>query len=72
MEDFKLLNGVTIPKIGFGTYKSVEGEDKETILRALRCGYRHLDTAAFYGNEEILGKSLRESGIPRDELFITS
>lgn len=72
MEDFKLLNGVTIPKIGFGTYKSVEGEDKETILRALRCGYRHLDTAAFYGNEEILGNSWRESGVPRDELFITS
>ena len=72
MEDFKLLNGVTIPKIGFGTYKSVEGEDKETILRALRCGYRHLDTAAFYGNEEILGNSWRESGVTRDELFITS
>ena len=72
MEDFKLLNGVTIPKIGFGTYKSVEGNDKEVILRALRCGYRHLDTAAFYGNEEILGKSVKESGVPRDELFITS
>ena len=51
MENFKLWNGVEIPAIGFGTYKSTVEEGKTVILRALEAGYRHLDTAAFYGNE---------------------
>lgn len=72
MENFKLWNGVEIPAIGFGTYKSTVEEGKTVILRALEAGYRHLDTAAFYGNEELIGESIKDSKIPRDQLFLTS
>ena len=72
MDNFKLSNGVEIPVIGFGTYKSVAGEDKTVISQAIECGYRHFDTAAFYDNEEIVGQALKESGIPRNEFFLTS
>lgn len=72
MENRILSNGVAIPEIGFGTYKSVAGEDKEVIKNAVLQGYRHLDSAAFYNNEVILGESVRESGIKREEMFITT
>ena len=72
MENYTLSNGVTIPKIGFGTYKSIIGDDKAVIERALLNGYRHLDTAAFYKNEDAVGESIKNSGIMREDLFLTT
>ena len=71
MEKRKLSNNVEIPVIGYGTYKAA-AEDKSVITKALKSGYYHLDTAAFYGNEDIVGESVRLSKIPREELFLTS
>ena len=69
---FTLANGVEIPAVGFGTYKAADNTDEAIISEAIRHGYRHLDTAAFYFNEEAVGKAVRESGIPREEFFLTS
>ena len=69
---FTLANGVEIPAVGFGTYKAAADNDEAIISEAIRQGYRHLDTAAFYFNEEAVGKAVRESGIPREEFFLTS
>lgn len=69
---FTLGNGVEIPAVGFGTYKTVNGQDETVICEAIRQGYRHFDTASFYFNEEAVGKAVKKSGIPRDEFFITS
>ena len=69
---FTLANGVEIPAVGFGTYKAADGQDEAVISEAIRQGYRHLDTASAYLNEEAVGKAVRESGIPREEFFITS
>ncbi len=68
---FTLANGVEIPAVGFGTYKAVS-QDEKVVSEAIAQGYRHLDTAAFYKNEEAVGKAVRESGIDRKEFFITS
>lgn len=68
-----LHNGVKMPQLGFGVFKVKNGsETVESVKKALEAGYRHIDTAAIYGNEEGVGKAIRESGIPREELFITS
>ena len=73
MEQYVILqNGVKMPRIGYGTYKCTDGSDERVVRMALDAGYRRLDTAAFYGNEEYVGKAVRESGIPRKELFLTS
>ena len=72
MKNIVLNNGVKIPNIGFGTYKSTVENGSRVILDAIRAGYRHLDTAALYENEEEVGEGWKESGIPRDEFFITS
>lgn len=69
---FTLWNGVKMPRIGYGTYKSTDGSDERIVRMALEAGYRLLDTAAAYENEEQVGKAVRESGIPREELFLTS
>ncbi len=69
---FTLANGAEIPAVGYGTFKVKEGNPEEIILNALNCGYRHLDTAKDYGNEEAVGKALRKSGLDRSEVFITS
>ena len=66
---FVLDKGVELPFTGFGTYKV---NDEKTILDALECGYRHLDTARRYENEKIIGNALKDCGIPRRELFLTS
>ena len=72
-EHFTLANGVTIPKIGFGTWQIKEGEEAYRSTRyALEIGYRHIDTAAAYGNEKSIGQAIKDSGIPRNELFITT
>ncbi len=68
-----LANGVQMPLFGLGVFMSKEGLEVESaVTAALEVGYRHIDTAAVYGNERGVGKAVRESGIPRDEIFITS
>ncbi|MFQ5834093.1 MAG: aldo/keto reductase [Candidatus Thorarchaeota archaeon] len=74
-QDTKLTlnNGVKIPVLGLGTYLSSEGErTKRAILEALAVGYRHFDTAAFYRNEKTIGAAITESGIDREEVFVTT
>lgn len=72
-EKVTLHNGVEMPVFGLGVYKIEEGQQIEnTIKTALNLGYRLIDTAAFYQNEEGVGKAIKNSGIPREELFITT
>ncbi len=72
-DTFVLYNGVQIPCIGYGTYKMTDSEQTtNAILNAIECGYRHIDTAAFYQNERNVGQAVRECGLKREELFITS
>lgn len=72
-DTFSLSNDVTIPKVGFGTWQIPAGDDVYAAVRAaLDAGYRHIDTALAYGNEEGVGRAVRDSGIARDELFITT
>ncbi|WP_444900102.1 aldo/keto reductase [Microbulbifer sp. VAAC004] len=73
----ELNNGVEIPQIGMGmaaigSWQQDGGFVTEVILKAMAIGYRHFDTASLYGNERALGRAIKESGIPRSELFITS
>ena len=70
--NFTLSNGVKIPAVGYGTYLSTENNGKQTILDAFEAGYRYIDTARFYQNEKEIGEAIKESGIPRDEIFICS
>ena len=69
---FELSNGVRIPRIGFGTWQSRDGEGVAAVKSALEAGYRLIDTAAAYGNELSVGAAIRESCVPRDQIFITS
>ncbi|GKU24999.1 aldo/keto reductase [Clostridium folliculivorans] len=70
---YKLSNGVEIPCVGLGTWQAENGEIAISSVRdALEAGYRHIDTAAGYKNEESVGIAVKESGIPREEIFITS
>jgi diketogulonate reductase-like aldo/keto reductase len=72
-DTFALGNGVRIPQVGFGTWQIPDGpETYDSVRVALDAGYRHLDTAAAYGNEASVGRAVRDSGIPRDEIFITT
>lgn len=72
MNSITLANGVEMPLLGFGVYQ-VTPEETETItLNALNSGYRHIDTAAGYFNEVEVGKAIRESGIERNEIFVTT
>jgi methylglyoxal/glyoxal reductase len=69
----KLNNGVEIPQLGLGVYQSAPGRTTQRVVRyALNIGYRHIDTAYIYGNESDVGKAVHESGIQRDEVFITT
>ena len=67
-----LNNGVRIPQLGFGVYKIPEAATRDAVLTAFAAGYRHVDTAALYRNERGVGEAIRESGLPRDEVFVTS
>jgi diketogulonate reductase-like aldo/keto reductase len=72
-ETYTLSNGVKIPKIGFGTWQIEDGEDAyRSVMLALKNGYRHIDTAQGYQNEESVGRAIRDSKIPREEIFVTS
>ena len=72
-DTFKLSNGVEIPCVGFGTFRTPNGEVAvRAVKEAIAAGYRHIDTAAVYGNERSVGAAIRESGIDRKDIFITS
>ena len=73
VDTFTLNNGVKIPCIGFGTWQTPDGEAAVNAVKAaLAAGYRHIDAAAVYGNEASVGKGIKESGVPRENIFITS
>jgi 2,5-diketo-D-gluconate reductase A len=67
-----LNNGVEIPQLGFGVFQIKPEDTTEATLAALEVGYRHIDTAEMYGNEKEVGEAIRRSGIPRDQIFVTS
>jgi len=68
-----LNNQVKMPQLGFGVFRSAEGKETYQAVRwALEAGYRHIDTAMIYGNEESVGKAIHDSGIPRAEIFLTT
>ena len=71
-DKISLNNGYSIPCIGFGTYKTPEEEVCDAVKTAVQAGYRHIDTASYYFNESGVGRAVRECGIPREELFVTS
>jgi len=67
-----LGNGLQVPLVGLGTYKIPNEEMHSVLEKAFKCGYRKIDTARYYQNEEVIGKAISEIGIPRNELFITT
>ncbi|KAI7857921.1 NADP-dependent oxidoreductase domain-containing protein [Circinella umbellata] len=69
---FKLNTGSTIPAIGFGTWQSQPDDAYNSVLTAIKIGYRHIDTAVYYNNEKEIGRAIKDSGIPRKEFFITT
>jgi diketogulonate reductase-like aldo/keto reductase len=72
-EQFRLGNGVTIPALGFGTWQIPNGRAAyDAVARALADGYRHIDTARAYGNEAAVGRAIADSGLGREEVFITT
>lgn len=72
-DTYTLNNGVEIPVIGFGTWQTPDGQVAEdSVATALQAGYRHIDTAAAYGNEESVGRGIKKSGVNRHDIFLTS
>ncbi len=71
---FVLNNGQRVPAVGLGTFQGDEGNSlvKKAVKLALALGYRHIDGAHAYGNEKEIGEAIKESGIPRQEIFVTS
>jgi len=73
MNHVVLENGVQVPQLGLGVFQAQEGDETErAVLWALQAGYRHIDTAALYGNEWSVGQAIKRSGIPRGDVFLTS
>ena len=72
METMKLYNGVDVPANGFGVYQVSKEDCKESVLTAFKTGYRHIDTAQSYFNENEVGEALKESDVPRKEIFLTT
>ncbi|HEY5243761.1 MAG TPA: aldo/keto reductase [Polyangiaceae bacterium] len=68
----RLRTGAQIPSVGLGVWQAPRGVAREAVKTALRAGYRHVDTAKLYANETDVGDGLRDSGIPRDEVFVTT
>lgn len=68
------VNDISIPAVGFGTFQGDDGNGrvKKAVLNALQTGYRHIDTALAYGNEKEVAEAIRESGIPRKDIFVTT
>lgn len=72
MDYFKLNNGVKVPALGFGTYQMPKSITEQSVAKAIELGYRSIDTAQNYGNEAEVGAAVNKSGIPRNQLFVTS
>lgn len=72
MIQYTLSNGVRIPGIGFGCYDLPKGREEETLLSAIQTGYRHFDTASVYGTETAVGRAVGNSGLPREDFFLTT
>lgn len=72
MEFITLNNGVSIPLVGFGTWDIRGQEGRRAVLEALELGYRLIDTAQMYENENIIGQAVRECGLPRKDIFLTT
>ncbi len=72
MQTVTLNNGVEMPILGFGVYQIPAEDTERAVSEALAAGYRLLDTAAAYGNEEAVGSAIKSSGIAREELFVTT
>lgn len=72
METIKLNNNVEMPILGYGVYQIPSSDTKRCVLEALKIGYRLIDTAQYYGNEEGIGEAVLDSGIPRKEIFLTT
>ncbi|ANB04273.1 oxidoreductase [Streptomyces ambofaciens] len=70
MHTLTLNNGVQMPALGLGVFQTPPDETRAAVAAALDLGYRHIDTAAAYGNEREVGQALRDSGVPRDDLFV--
>ncbi|MDY3281789.1 aldo/keto reductase [Dysosmobacter sp.] len=72
MKSVVLSNGVSMPRLGYGVYQVTKAECEECVLEALAAGYRLIDTAQSYFNEEVVGSAIRKSGVPRQEIFLTT
>lgn len=72
MKDFVLNNGVKIPEVGYGTWLIKNDDAYECVRNAIEAGYTHIDSAQAYGNEENVGKAIRECGLPREKIFLTT
>lgn len=72
MKTITLSNGVVVPQVALGTFRTTEDETYQSVLTALQAGYRHIDTATRYGTEAAVGRAIKDSKIPRDQLFITT
>lgn len=68
----RLSSGNALPLLGFGVYQIASGKAKESVLEALKAGYRHIDSAQMYRNEAQVGEAVRESGVPRGDVFVTT
>src|SRR3954465_8224083 len=72
MQTVSLNNGIQMPILGFGVYQIPPEDTERAVTEALEVGYRHLDTAAAYANEEAAGRAIAASGSPREELYVTT
>ena len=72
MQTFTLNNGVQIPVLGFGVFQIPPAETAQAVAEAIKAGYRHIDTAQAYMNEAEVGQGVKQSGVAREEIFITS
>ena len=71
-DTIKLANGVEMPCVGYGTWETPDDVSAELVKCALQTGYRHIDTAAAYGNEVGVGKGIKASGVKREDIFLTT
>lgn len=72
MESFAMNNGHSIPAVGYGVYQMSSAEVAEHLPEAIKLGYRHIDTANYYFNEKAVGEAIAQSGVPREEFFVTT
>ena len=70
--NYNLKNGIDIPAIGYGTWRTNDADAKSAVCEAVKCGYRLIDTAAIYANEKGVGQGIKSCGLPREKLFVTS